>query len=751
MDSSSQSKKIPVLENGELSSIATRPQLWGRRFEYRTNGGTTMHLHIPLHYGADVVLSKWPMIVFLEDVPTGINEELHIPWSSGSWSQEYVDDSSTKKTLNKQIPFVLASPISNGTPWIDRIQEISKALAEVVSSLFVSKRRSYLLGAGAGATAALHWIANYQSEFQVAAATIVCPKYSDQLKLQTKSWTCPIYLMVDKSDPRNEWVVDKVLALQSSCAPAADKYQICSLETDGTNESTVDAVTQSLRSPEAFTWMLRFSLVENLGRSNEPMPMHEVLSFVLNKVKDDEKHYVDVYGISKGLQEFEHQIGKILGKESAMFSTTGTCANFAAVRTAVSERSREINASRVSSGMQSSTASLLLNRATAVRTNQDSLTVLLHWTSHMVHLTHLIDGTIQREAFSQLAQKNLFGLQVVPYGVMHKAPTYNDIYRELNREDFSPAVLVIEIPHRMNGGATISIEDLRQIRSICQKRNVHMHMDGARLWEAQPHYNRSLTEICSLFDSVYVSFYKGLGAVSGAMLAGDTSFINAAKGWRHRLGGTPYTFTPAWMDCQRVINSESIAPRFERRYNQLHRIVTALKDERIVFPGGLIKFFPEVPESCMIHVYIQAPWDIVTAAHDIAKLRTSVVLWNKLRGVGFQSNYEKEKEGCYFEWTIGSGNVDVDLAEVVEGWSSFLTVLQTLLRQHGLNAPNRPARLPRTPSRMFVQKDLQKQWQAGNELSLPERFEPEVDVPRPEVMTIRVDGSLNAIPDDIED
>lgn len=36
---------------------------------------------ISFHLGADVVLSKWPMVVFLEDVPTGINEELHIPWS----------------------------------------------------------------------------------------------------------------------------------------------------------------------------------------------------------------------------------------------------------------------------------------------------------------------------------------------------------------------------------------------------------------------------------------------------------------------------------------------------------------------------------------------------------------------------------------------------------------------------------------------------------------------------------------------
>eukprot|EP00041_Stephanoeca_diplocostata_P024117 m.603844 g.603844 ORF g.603844 m.603844 type:complete len:297 (-) comp22456_c0_seq14:1519-2409(-) len=173
----------------------------------------------------------------------------------------------------------------------------------------------------------------------------------------------------------------------------------------------------------------------------------------------------------------------------------------------------------------------------------------VHWTSHLVHLTHLFDGSVQREQFSRLAQHNFFGLQVVPFGVMHKVASYNDVKVRLQDDSWSPAAIVIEIPQRMNGGATITFDDLRQLRSVCTRKGIHMHMDGARLWEAQPHYGRSISDICALFDSVYVSFYKGLGAMAGAMLCGSEAFVDAAREWRHRLGGQPFTFSPAWIDC----------------------------------------------------------------------------------------------------------------------------------------------------------------------------------------------------------
>ena len=69
-------------------------------------------------------------------------------------------------------------------------------------------------------------------------------------------------------------------------------------------------------------------------------------------------------------------------------------------------------------------------------------------------------------------------------------------------------------------------------------------MDGARLWECGPFYGRPLSEIAALFDTVYVSFYKGLGGVAGGMLLGDEDVIAEAREWRHRHGGTLFNLWP---------------------------------------------------------------------------------------------------------------------------------------------------------------------------------------------------------------
>jgi len=42
-------------------------------------------------------------------------------------------------------------------------------------------------------------------------------------------------------------------------------------------------------------------------------------------------------------------------------------------------------------------------------------------------------------------------------------------------------------------------------------------MDGARLWETKAFYKKSYKQICKGFDSVYVSFYKGISGLTGAV------------------------------------------------------------------------------------------------------------------------------------------------------------------------------------------------------------------------------------------
>ena len=87
----------------------------------------------------------------------------------------------------------------------------------------------------------------------------------------------------------------------------------------------------------------------------------------------------------------------------------------------------------------------------------------------------------------------------------------------------APAVIVLEVPTRELGCIVPTWEELLAMRALADAYGVPMHLDGARLWEAAPYYaegGHTIADVCAMFDSVYVSFYKGLGALSGAMLLG---------------------------------------------------------------------------------------------------------------------------------------------------------------------------------------------------------------------------------------
>lgn len=55
---------------------------------------------------------------------------------------------------------------------------------------------------------------------------------------------------------------------------------------------------------------------------------------------------------------------------------------------------------------------------------------------------------------------------------------------------------------------------------------------------------KNLSELAKPFHSIYISFYKGLGAISGAMLLGNREFCEEARVWLTRFGGNLYTKMP---------------------------------------------------------------------------------------------------------------------------------------------------------------------------------------------------------------
>jgi threonine aldolase len=104
--------------------------------------------------------------------------------------------------------------------------------------------------------------------------------------------------------------------------------------------------------------------------------------------------------------------------------------------------------------------------------------------------------------------------------------------------------VLVELPLRDAGCALPTWEELTALSTAARERGVALHVDGARIWEAQPFWDRPFADIAGLADSMYVSFYKGLGGLAGAALVGPSDFLDEARQWRKRMGGTIFRMTP---------------------------------------------------------------------------------------------------------------------------------------------------------------------------------------------------------------
>jgi len=98
-------------------------------------------------------------------------------------------------------------------------------------------------------------------------------------------------------------------------------------------------------------------------------------------------------------------------------------------------------------------------------------------------------------------------------------------------------LVILENTHNRAGGAIFPLEEIKNIRLLTQERQLKLHLDGARLWNAHIATGISLREYGQYFDSVSVCFSKGLGAPVGSVLAGSHAFIDQAHRFRKMWGG----------------------------------------------------------------------------------------------------------------------------------------------------------------------------------------------------------------------
>lgn len=318
----------------------------------------------------------------------------------------------------------------------------------------------------------------------------------------------------------------------------------------------------------------------------------------------------DMYGDGP-VTLLEERVAGLLGKPSAVFFATGTMAQQVALR------------------------------CWAERTG--SPTVALHPLSHL--------ETYERRAFQTLSQ-----LRGVWPTHEPRPPTADEI-RDLD-EPFG--TLLLELPLREPGFLLPTWAELVDTVAAARDRGARVHFDGARLWETTHHFGQELAVIAGLADSVYVSFYKTLGGISGAMLAGPAEFIASARAWRHRYGGNIFQQWPAILTALDGLDTElPLTPS----YVEHAAVVAAALAE---MPGARI--YPAVPHTHQFQLWLPHPADALNAA---------AVRLAEDHGIWFAGRWsDKPPTGyAYTEITVAAPALALTPADITSAATAFLAAL----------------------------------------------------------------------------
>ncbi|MEV0602050.1 beta-eliminating lyase-related protein [Streptomyces sp. NPDC050315] len=311
---------------------------------------------------------------------------------------------------------------------------------------------------------------------------------------------------------------------------------------------------------------------------------------------------VDFYADEEGIVgTLERRTAELLGTEAAVFFPTGTMAQQVALR------------------------------CWAGRTG--NATVAGHPMSHLeVH---------ERDAYAVVS-----GLRMIHPTREPRLPTAEEV-RGLD-EPFG--TLTLELPLRDGGFVLPSWDELVAVVDAARERDAVVHFDGARLWESASHFGRSLPEIADLADSVYVSFYKSLGGISGAALAGSEDFVAEARAWRHRYGGLPFQQWPVALAALAGLDRE--LPRLPEYVAHAKVIARALAEGLAECGVPWFRVHPAPPHTQDFQVWLPyAPEVLDEASLRLAEeTRTSLFRrwWGGVPGV---SGTEMSVGSAALSWT----------------------------------------------------------------------------------------------------
>ncbi|WDV44151.1 low-specificity L-threonine aldolase [Clostridiaceae bacterium M8S5] len=226
--------------------------------------------------------------------------------------------------------------------------------------------------------------------------------------------------------------------------------------------------------------------IVDLRSDTVTQPTKNMRKAMMNAIVGD-----DVYEDDPTVKQLEELSAKMLGKESALFVPSGTFGNQLAVFTHT-KRGDE---------------------------------VILHEESHIFAHEVGASAVIANVQLRIMQGEN---------GMMDPAK----VKKAIREEDIHfPDTGLICLENAHSTGAVVPLENMRDIYNIARERNIPVHLDGARIFNAAVALEVDASEIAKYSDSVMFCLSKGLCAPIGSMLVGNKKFIDKARKNRKLMGG----------------------------------------------------------------------------------------------------------------------------------------------------------------------------------------------------------------------
>ena len=227
----------------------------------------------------------------------------------------------------------------------------------------------------------------------------------------------------------------------------------------------------------------------NLISDTFTIPSKGMLTAMMNAEVGD-----DVFKEDPTLNKLEKRVANLFGKQAGLFFPSGTMSNQVAIK---------------------------------IHTQPGDQLICDHYS----HIYHYEGGGVSFN--SGVSCRLIEGKR----GLLNR----KQIEEVINPSDFyhSPPTTLVSLENTSNkgGGACYDIKTLKSISLLCKEKNIPIHLDGARIWNAMIATNTNAIDYGNLFDTISVCFSKGLGCPIGSMLLGSNETIKKAIRYRKVLGG----------------------------------------------------------------------------------------------------------------------------------------------------------------------------------------------------------------------